>query len=365
MDADRGGMMQRARRSKALQERKEEHIDICLSEDVEAEHNYWAEIHLLHEPLPELNYDDIETSTALLGRRLAAPIIIAAMTGGTEKGARINESLAAAAAELQIGMGVGSQRPALEDPSLAKGFRVVREYDIPLVMANLGAPQLVEQRGKRPITMDEIGQAMEMIGAHAVAVHLNFLQEIAQPGGDLNAEGCIDAIRDVARGFKVIAKETGGGMPREAAARLKSAGIAAIDIGGMGGTSFSAVEHHRAVLRGARLLARVGKTFWNWGIPAPAALCQAAVGLPIIATGGLRTGLDAAKAIAMGASAAGFARALLKPAMDGKKAVRTELEAIVAELKTAMFLTASQHIPALHSKRWIATGRTREWLEQL
>jgi isopentenyl-diphosphate delta-isomerase len=234
------------------------------------------------------------------------------------------------------------------------------------VLANVGAPQLVPQKGGRePLTVEDARLAMEMVGADAVAIHLNYLQEIAQPEGDLSAKGCLAAIKSIASHVPVLAKETGAGLSAESALELKKARVAALDVGGLGGTSFAAVEHYRAREAGDELRARVGKTFWNWGIPTPVSLVQADVGLPMVATGGVRNGLDVARAIALGATCAGIARPLLKPAMESPSAVKAELEAIIAELKGAMLLTSSADLEALATKPCVITGGVKEWLGQL
>lgn len=348
-----------------IESRKAAHIEICASENVGAECNSWDDVNLVHNAVPEIDFDEIDTGVAFLGKRLKAPLIIAAMTGGSPESEKINENLAIAAAELGIGMGVGSQRPALEDGAKARTYEVVKRYDIPLIIGNIGAPQLITQKGRKPITLDDAKACAAMIGAHAIAIHLNFLQELTQPEGDLSAKGCLDGIRKIAGGLPVIAKETGAGLSAEAALELKRARASALDVGGLGGTSFAAVEHYRSAKMDDALHARLGKTFWNWGIPTPVTLVQADVGLPMIATGGVRNGLDAARAIALGASCAGIARPLLKPAMQSPAAVKTELEAIIAELKGAMFLTSSSNVESLASKGCIMTGRTKEWLGQL
>jgi isopentenyl-diphosphate delta-isomerase len=262
-------------------------------------------------------------------------------------------------------MGVGSQRPALEHPELASSYEVVKEFDVPLVIGNVGAPQLVEQSKRHAFGIEDCKRAMEMIDADILAIHLNFLQEIVQLEGDTNAAGCIDAIGKVAKALPVLAKETGAGLSRDMAQELRLKGVKGFDVGGMGGTSFSAVEYHRAMGKNDELLTRLGKTFWDWGIPTPVSILDADVGLPIIATGGLNTGLDAAKAISLGANAGGFARKLLCPAMESPEAVVKELKMIIAELKAAMFLTGSSSIQGLQDTPVIVTGHLSEWLNAM
>ncbi|TLZ99651.1 MAG: type 2 isopentenyl-diphosphate Delta-isomerase [Methanobacteriota archaeon] len=313
--------------------------------------------------LPEIDLDAIDLSVKFFGKKLRAPLIISSMTGGFGMGKEINANLAKAAAEVGVAMGVGSQRAALEKPELAATYAVVRDHGVPLVFANLGAPQLVPQEGKRAYGLADAKRAIDMIDADAVIIHLNFLQEVVQPEGDRRAKGCLAAIRTLAAKFPVMAKETGAGISREAATRLKEAGVQAIDVGGLGGTSFSAVEHYRARKEASSLKERLGATFWNWGIPTPASIRLADVGLPLIATGGIRSGLDAAKGIALGATMAGMAKPMLEAAKVSADAVVAELRAVIEELKAAMFLTGSTSIPELQERKVIVSPPTLSWLE--
>jgi isopentenyl-diphosphate delta-isomerase len=345
------------------EQRKAEHVNVILKENVSAEYDFWNDVHLVHDALPEIDFDEIDTSTTLFGRKLAAPLVISSMTGGFGGGREINENLAKAAAEVGVAMGVGSQRAALEKPELADTYAVVKDHDVPLRFANLGGPQLVPQGNKRPYTAEDAKRAMEMIDGHVLICHLNFLQEIVQPEGDHNARGVLDAIRKLATRFPVVAKETGAGISRDVALRLKKAGVAGIDVGGLGGTSFSAVEYYRAKKDAAVLKERLGATFWNWGIPTPASVQLANVGLPLIATGGVRNGLHAAKAIVLGASAAGMAKPMLEAAKEGADAVVRELRASIEELKAAMFLTGSRNARELRDRTAIVARPTADWLE--
>ena len=348
-----------------IEKRKNDHIEICLSKDVNASHNYWDDIELVHRALPEVDFDDIDLTVELFGIELNAPIIISGMTGGTPLGKKINENLAIAAEKLGIGMGVGSQRAGLESPELFDTYSVVKQYRIPLLIGNIGAPQLINQKKRRGITDREIERLFVMIDADMLAVHLNYLQEAVQPEGDLMAEGVISAISTLSRRFPVIAKETGAGISRGVAIKLKRAGVMGIDVGGLGGTSFSAVEYYRALEKGDEDKANLGKLFWNWGIPTPASIIEASVGIPIIATGGIRNGLDVAKALVLGASAAGIARRLLKPATISSDAVIKELERIMQELKVAMFLLGARNVHSLRNSRFVVHGELRDWFEQM
>ena len=328
--------------------RKNEHIMISLDEDVSSHTSYWDDVQLTHNALPEINKDEIDLSTKLFEKKLGAPLIIAAMTGGYKKAKKINENLAIAAENYQIGMGVGSQRAALEKPELTDTYSIVKEYDIPLRFANIGASQLVAWGRKKSI--DYANKMIDMIDAQAFVVCLNFLQELIQLEGEANAKGCLDAIKSLAEDLDVpvIVKESGAGISHDVAQRLSKTKVAGIDVGGAGGTSFAAIEHFRAKLMGDKLHERGGKTFWNWGIPTPISIVEAGEAtewkIPIIATGGIRNGLDAAKALALGASCAGVARKVLKPATVGKDEVIYEIDASIKELRAAMFLTGTDKI---------------------
>ncbi len=345
------------------EQRKAEHVNIILNEDVSAGYDFWSDVHLVHRALPEIDLDDIELSVRLFGRKLEAPLIISSMTGGFGMGGEINANLAKAAAEVGVAMGVGSQRAAIEKPELEPTYAVVKDFDVPLLFANLGAPQLVPQGAKRAYGAAEAKKAMAMIDADALIVHLNFLQEVVQPEGDRRAKGCLAAIKGLAARFPVLAKETGAGISHGTAEALKRAGVKAIDVGGLGGTSFSAVEHYRARKEASSLKERLGATFWDWGIPTPASILLANVGLPLIATGGVRSGLDAAKGIALGATAAGMAKPMLEAAKVSSEAVVTELRAVIEELKAAMFLTGSSSVAELQEQRAIVNAPTATWLE--
>lgn len=321
--------------------RKEEHLRIPLERDVQSIPNPWDAIRLRHEPLPGFDKADVKLSTAFLGRDLAAPIQITGMTGGARKAREVNDRLAAAAAEHGVAMGVGSQRAAIENPKLAETYDVILEHEVPLRIANLGLPQIILW-GEAAAGHAET--AIEMIDAHAIAIHLNYLQEAVQPEGDTEAAGGIEAIAALCKDLAVpvVVKETGAGMDGRTAKALEGVGVQAVDVGGLGGTSFAAVEYHRAVDQGDAEKARLGKTFWDWGIPTPYAVGSvrtACPGLPMVATGGLRNGLDAARAIALGADIAGFAGAMFAAASDDR--APQELGFVLEELKTSLFLAGA------------------------
>jgi isopentenyl-diphosphate delta-isomerase len=344
-----------------IENRKEEHIRIAENQHVTSDHNYWDDVILIHQAVPEIDFDSIDTAITLLGKKLKMPMIISSMTGGTQLAGRINENLASVAEKFQIGMGVGSMRAAVEKMELADTFSVINRFDIPMKIANIGAPQLIKQE-KAAFTMKQIDYVFNLIGASHLIVHFNFLQEMVQPEGDKNSKGVLKALAEVAQSYPVIAKETGNGFSREAALLLKDAGVKAIDVGGMGGTSFAAIEFFRAEKVKDESKMSSGKTFWNWGIPSPASIRYCQVGLPVIGSGGLRTGLDLAKAIVMGANAGGFARTLLNGADSGADILEKQIQQILRDLKIVMFLTSSRNVKDLKKAKYFVSNSLRQWL---
>lgn len=338
------------------EERKREHIKISLEENVSSHINYWDEVELIHNALPEINIDEIDLSIELFGKKLNAPLVISAMTGGFVEGKKINENLAAAAEKYHIAMGVGSQRAALENDRLKDTYSVINNYDIPLKIANIGASQMVLWDENKILKNAE--EIVNMIDADILAVCLNFLQEVIQPEGEAHAKGCLEQIAMLSREFDkpILIKESGAGISANVAKRLKMTNIAGIDVGGAGGTSFSAVEYYRAKFKDDKYNMHEGKTFWDWGIPTPTSILEVGEAinweLPIIATGGIRNGLDAAKALALGANAAGIAHALLKPATEEKEAAIFQLDVIIKELRTAMFLVGADKAEKLSDVDW-------------
>jgi len=333
------------------EERKREHINISLKENVSAHHNYWDDVTLIHNALPEINEDEIDLSIELFGKKLGAPLVISAMTGGYSEGKKINENLAAAAEKFHIAMGVGSQRAALENSGLKDTYSIINNYNIPLKIANIGASQIVLWDQKK--ILENAEKIVEMIDADILAVCLNFLQEVIQPEGEAHAKGCLETIDMLSREFgrPILIKESGAGISYKVAESLKKTNIAGIDVGGAGGTSFSAVEYYRAKIKGDKYNMREGQTFWDWGIPTPTSILEVGEAtnweLPIIATGGIRDGLDVARALVLGAHAAGIAHTLLKPATQDKQSTIFELDVIIKELRTAMFLVGADNVEKL------------------
>ena len=356
--------------SNEVKQRKIEHVTVALQNDVAApQAASWADVRLAHRALPEVDLDEIDTSVDFLGATLRYPVFVSSLTGGHPDVAAINARLAELAEEYGLAMGVGSQRAAIADQGLANTYSVVRERaPHAFLIANIGAPQLIPQRNRPAFSLEETQRAVEMIRANALAVHLNYLQEAAQPEGDRMARGALDALRRVTEAVPVpvLAKETGAGVSYEQAAAFKSAGARGIDVGGAGGSSMAAMESHRAESRGDSATAGIGQLFRDWGIPTPIALVetlQGAPGLSVIATGGVRSGLDAARALTLGATLVGMGFPFLKAASEGEQALREFFNRFVAELKVAMQLTGAATVAGLRERPAVVMGATRDWLE--
>jgi isopentenyl-diphosphate delta-isomerase len=354
----------------AIERRKAEHLRIAAEEDIETRRAPgWADVHLVHDALPVTDAARIDLSARLLGHTLALPLVIAGMTGGHVGAEQVNATLAEAAARHGLGIGVGSQRAALRDPGLRRTYAVVRERaPRALVIANVGVSQLVAQDDGPPLGAKDIQALIEMVRADAIALHLNYLEESVQPEGQTRAAGVEAAIRRLVRQspVPVIAKETGAGVSGAVAKRLKALGVKAIDVGGVGGTSFAAIEAVRAQDRGDAARARLGQVFRDWGVPSAVAVAGCArSGLPVIATGGVRSGLDAAKALALGATAVGVGRPLLQAALEGPAAVDRWIAQFALELRTATFLAGVTRARDLGLRPPVVTGATRDWIDQL
>jgi isopentenyl-diphosphate delta-isomerase len=326
--------------------RKADHIRINLEEDVQFPclTTGFERYRLVHQALPELDLAAIDTGVALLGKRLAAPLLISSMTGGVQAAGVINRNLAQAAQARGIAMGLGSQRTGIEQAETVGTFRVRDVAPDILLLANLGAVQL-----NYGYTVDQCRRAVEMIGADALILHLNPLQEALQVDGDWNWTGLLGKIATVCKqvGVPVVAKEVGWGLSEQTARQLASAGVAALDVAGAGGTSWSQVESHRAATESRR---RLAQAFADWGIPTAEALLAAgrgAPGLPLIASGGLRTGIEAAKALALGATAAGLASPFLKAAATSADEAIATIDQLTAELRIAMFCAGAGSVAAL------------------
>jgi isopentenyl-diphosphate Delta-isomerase len=316
-------------------ERKASHIRINLEENVESGLTNGLECYrFVHRALPELNLDEIDPSLTLFEKPLQAPILISSMTGGTPEAAAINLRLAEAAQESGLAMGVGSQRAAIEDPALADTFDVRKAASNLLLFANLGAVQLNYGYG-----LDHCQRAVDMIEADALILHFNALQEAVQPEGDTRFSGLLKKVEEICSHLPVpvIAKEVGWGFSEEDARQLAGAGVAAIDIAGAGGTSWSQVEMHRAKNESQ---ARLAAAFLEWGIPTAESIIQVRRGAPdtlIFASGGIRTGIEIAKCIALGAELGGMAGPFLKAAAISTDNVVQVIDELKQEIRVCMF----------------------------
>jgi isopentenyl-diphosphate Delta-isomerase len=328
-------------------DRKAEHIRLALDQRMQLGHSYFDDYRFEHEALPEIDAEEIDLSVELLGRRLEAPLLVSCMTGGTETAGRINRNLAAGAQRTGIAVGVGSQRKALEDPVKADTFRVREVAPTVPLLANLGAVQLNYGMGVR-----ECRQAVDMIGADALVLHLNPLQEAIQPEGQCNFSGLLPKIGEVVRevGVPVVVKEIGCGISEATARALAGQGVRIIDTAGVGGTSWARIEAERA----GDL--EIGELFAGWGLPTPESIRQVrkagdglAFGesLTVIASGGIRNGLDAAKAIAFGADLVGMAYPFLEPATESPERVAEKVRRTIRELKICMFCLGVKSIAEL------------------
>ncbi len=330
----------------ATEARKADHIRICLQEDVQFQHttNGLEDYRFIHCCLPELDFDEIDISTTFLGKSLGAPLLISSMTGGTPEAGMINRRLAEVAQHYKMAMGVGSQRVAIEKPQVADTFAVRKYAPDVLLFANLGAVQLNYDYG-----LNECLRVIDILEADALILHLNPLQECIQPRGDTNFRGLLDKIAMLCKKLPVpvIAKEVGNGISAPVAEKLIAAGVKAIDVAGAGGTSWAKVESERA---DNILQRRLGKTFADWGLPTAECLTSiraVAPNIALIASGGLRHGLDVAKALALGADIAGLAMPFLQAAACSEAAVFDLAQVLVAEITTVLFCTGNANLEQL------------------
>ena len=345
--------------SSPVQTREADHLRICLEEDVQfqANTNGLERYRFSHCCLPELDRSEIDLSTIFLGKQLSAPLLISSMTGGTEQAGIINQRLATVAQHYKIAMGVGSQRVAVEKPIVASTFAVRSLAPDILLFANLGAVQLNYNYG-----LDQCLQMVDLLGADALILHLNPLQECIQTKGDTNFSGLLDKISTLCSKLPVpvIAKEVGNGISAAIATKLLEAGVKAIDVAGAGGTSWAKVESERAE---TPLQRRLGMTFADWGLPTAECITSiraAAPEIPLIASGGLRHGLDIAKALALGADIGGMALPFLQAAAQSEAALDELVEVLIAEMTTVLFCTGNATIEQLKSSSALQslTGET-------
>jgi isopentenyl-diphosphate delta-isomerase len=328
-----------------IQRRKNEHLRINLEQDVGSALSTGLErFRFVHQALPELDLQEVDTSLTLFGKKLSGPLLISSMTGGTAQAARINRRLGEAAASAGVAIGVGSQRAAIEDPVLASTFQIRRYAPDALLFANLGAVQLNYGYG-----VEQCRRAVDMIAADALILHLNPLQEAVQSRGDTNFSHLAKEIEKVCKtiGVPVVVKEVGWGISEQATSLLANCGVSAIDVAGAGGTSWSQVEMHRAPDEFTRGLAAA---FVGWGIPTAESIAlvrRAAPKLRIFASGGLQDGIDIAKCIALGATLGGMAGYFLRAAAESAAHSTEAIQLILRQLKVAMFAAGAGNIEAL------------------
>jgi isopentenyl-diphosphate delta-isomerase len=326
-------------------DRKQDHLRIAASQDVRSGHATGLERYgLWHCALPEIRLADVSTRITFLGHSLGAPLLISAMTGGTERAGEINLHLAQAAQAYGLPLNLGSLRIGLEQPELLHTYSVREAAPDILLMANLGAVQL-----NYGVTVAACLQAVSSVGADALVLHLNPLQEAIQPAGDTDFSRLIDKIAALcaAAPFPVLVKEVGWGISPGLARALVAAGVAAVDVAGSGGTSWSRVEAHRADSGDAK---KVASAFDDWGIPTAKALVlarEACPDIPLIASGGIETGVDIVKCLALGANLVGIARPLLGAAMESAEATRLQVDVILRQMRIALFCLGVEHVTAL------------------
>lgn len=342
-----------------ISQRKADHLDLCATDQVafRRQTTLLSEVRLVHQSLPELSLDDLDLRTELLGKTLRAPLVIAAMTGGHERAEEINRTLAGVAERRGYAFGLGSQRAMLKRPESASTYRVRDVAPSALVLGNIGVVQA------REMATADVARMVHAIGADALCVHLNPAMELVQPEGDRDFRGCLAAIGRLVNelGVPVVAKETGNGLSRRTLAQLRYVGVRHVDTSGAGGTSWVGVETLRAE-GGQREL---GEALWDWGVPTAASVVYAAqAGMRVIATGGVATGHDVARAIALGAQVGGIARPVFMAFnQGGEAAVEAFLDGVERELRAIMLLTGSRTPADLRNAEKRIGAGLREWTE--
>lgn len=346
-----------------MEERKGDHVRIAIeaARDSGPQEISFDQVHLINDSLSDINLADIDLSAKLLGRRISLPLIISCMTGGYEGALALNRELAFAAQSERVPIGVGSVRAGLDNDTLRPTFSIVRKIatSVP-VISNIGAQQLTDGG------LDLAKRAVEIVDADALAIHFNKVQEAVMPEGETKMKGARAAVKRAVAGLKVpcIAKETGSGMSREAAQAFKKIGFKYLDVAGSGGTSFASIEARRATEAGNAERASMGRLFSAWGIPTAASVIEVTSvrGLKVIASGGIRNGLEAAKAMALGADYVGVARPILEQVVKGGSASATNwIKNFSRELRVAMFLVGADSIEALKRKPAVITGDLYAW----
>jgi len=337
-----------------ISERKKEHLEICLNNEVEG-NNFFDDVILVYNALPDFDFEDINTKTEFLGKELNIPLIISSITGGTEEAKKINKTLAKVAEKKKIGFALGSQRAMIENKRLSETYFVRDVAPSILLFGNIGISNLHE------IKIKEIEKAMEEVKADALFVHLNSAQEITQREGNTNFKNSVQNLKKLVKNlnYPVVAKEVGQGICRETGEILKKCGIRAIDVAGVGGTNWMKVEK----LRGGK----ISDHLLNFGIPTTCSLLELKdLGIDLISSGGIRTGLDIAKSIALGAKICGIALPFLKIyKKEGEEGILKYVEELENELKKVMFLVGARNLRELKNCRYILRGVTKNWAEQI
>lgn len=345
-----------------IQKRKYDHFNICLNNSVEAKNKTtcFEDIMLVHRAFSQVDIEDIKLSTTFLGKKFSYPFMIASITGGFKKSLEINKNLASAAEELNIGMGIGSQRIALEE-NKTESFYIIRDYaPTTFIYANIGISQILSY------DIEIFEKIVNMIDADALAIHFNLLQELIQPEGKLKLKNCVEKIKEITKELKVpvFVKEVGCGFSRDDIAILQNTGIKAVDVGGLGGTSWSAIEYYRSKNINNHSREKIGSLFWDFGIPTALSIIECQSSLPIVATGGIRSGLDIAKSIALGASIASSALPFVSLSLKGKKEIIKYIKQLMKELKVSMLITGNSSLRSLSKTPLVITGFAKEYINQ-
>ncbi len=341
-----------------IKKRKADHLDLCATDEVAFRERttLLEHVRLVHQSLPELDLDAIDTSVTLFGKTLRAPIVIAGMTGGHERAGEVNRTLAAIAERRGYGFGLGSQRAMKTRPETADTYRVRDVAPTALVLGNVGVVQA------RELETAELASMVSAVGADALCLHMNPAMELIQPGGDRDFRGAVATFERCVRELPVpvVAKETGNGISRETAKTLARAGVRHADTSGAGGTSWVGVE----ALRADPAERALGERLWDWGVPTAASVVYCVeAGLVTIGTGGVKTGLDVARAIALGAAAGGIARPVYMALTNGgPQAAEAFLEGVERELRAVMLLVGAGNLDALRRAPRVITGELREWI---
>jgi len=331
-----------------IEERKSKHIEVCLNQNVETGSTFFEHMRLIPKALPEIGMKDVDTSIDFLKKKLKIPLIISGMTGGTAKGKEINKGLAAIAQKYGLGMGVGSQRAMIENEKLIETFQIRDVAPDILLFGNIGATQA------REYSSQEIKGMIDSIGADALCIHINPAQETFQEKGDTDYEHCLHAIKRIVKEIPVIVKGVGQGFERESALKIHSAGASAIDIGGQGGTNWIKID--------SLISGKNSQTFENWGIPTACSLLECKKTIPIIASGGLRTGTDMAKSIALGADMCGMALPFLKAWNENKLDVF--VQKVQNDFKKIMYLCGCKKVSEMKKAEYALFGKLYEYSNQ-